>query len=101
MFTLNSSTELMKSHKAAQVLSDQSAFDVLQSSGGLSLFFGIGDTNILYLNVEQTEVATGWTPSILRRSWGRISPGRRSRRSRSPWRRTQRQPTSQSRRSCM
>lgn len=75
MFTLNPSTELMKSHKAAQVLSDQSAFDVLQSSGGLSLFFGIGDTSILYLNAEQTAVATGWTPIDLTTELGANFPG--------------------------
>ena len=62
MYTLETSTELMKSHKAALTLSDQSGFQVLQNTLGFSLFFGIGDTKILYLSVEQTNAATGWSP---------------------------------------
>jgi hypothetical protein len=61
MFKLQASTELMKSHKAAQVLADQSAFRVLQTSDGLLLFFGVSDSGVLYLTAEQT-TATGWTP---------------------------------------
>ena len=53
MYTLETSTELMKSHKAALTLSDQSGFQVLQNTLGFSLFFGIGDTKILYLSISQ------------------------------------------------
>jgi hypothetical protein len=62
MYNLITSTALMKNQKAAQVLSDQSLFSVLQNSLGQSLFFSIGDDAILYLSAEQDDVATGWTP---------------------------------------
>jgi hypothetical protein len=51
---------LFKNHKAAQVLSDQSAFQVLQTASGQSLFFGIGDDDVLYLSAEQVNTTTGW-----------------------------------------
>ncbi|SFD81379.1 hypothetical protein SAMN05518672_103322 [Chitinophaga sp. CF118] len=62
MYNLNTSTALMKNQKAAQLLSDQSLFSVLQNSQGQSLFFSIGDDAILYLSAEQDNVSTGWTP---------------------------------------
>jgi hypothetical protein len=52
----------MKNQKAAQVLAVQSAFVALQTSDGCALFFGIGDTGVLYASREQTDVSTGWTP---------------------------------------
>jgi hypothetical protein len=54
--------ELMKNQKAAQVLSDQSNFQALQTSDGGALFFGVSDTNILYITREQTSTTVGWTP---------------------------------------
>jgi hypothetical protein len=39
MYTGQASTELFTSHKAAQILSDQSSFHVLQNSSGRSLFW--------------------------------------------------------------
>ena len=62
MYEFHTKTTLMKNQKAAQVLSDQSQFSVLQTSLGQSLFFSIGDENILYLSAEQDNVKTGWTP---------------------------------------
>ncbi|SEW44626.1 hypothetical protein SAMN05428988_5817 [Chitinophaga sp. YR573] len=62
MYNLTTSTALMKNQKAAQVLSDQSLFSVLQNSQGQSLFFSIGDDAILYLSAEQDNATTGWTP---------------------------------------
>src|SRR5438270_9385363 len=64
-YNLETSTELMKSHKASHTLSDQSDFQVLQNAQGLSLFFGISDTNVLYLSMERTNISTGWTPMDL------------------------------------
>lgn len=62
MYGFRTKTTLMKNQKAAQVLSDQSQFSVLQTSLGQSLFFSIGDDSILYLSAEQDNVKTGWTP---------------------------------------
>jgi hypothetical protein len=76
MYTLQASTEFIKSHKAGQVISDQSLFKVLQTSAGQSLFFGISNTNILYLCAEQEKVATGWTPIDLTTELAALFPGK-------------------------
>ncbi|HXE12468.1 MAG TPA: hypothetical protein VN633_10130 [Bryobacteraceae bacterium] len=76
MYTLQASTEFLKSHKAGQVVSDQSLFKVLQTSAGQSLFFGISDSNILYLSAEQEKVATGWTPIDLTTELAALFPGK-------------------------
>ncbi len=62
MYKFQHSTELMKNQKAAQVMSAQSLFDVLQSSSGQALFFSIGDDGMFRLSAEQDAVKTGWTP---------------------------------------
>jgi hypothetical protein len=61
-YTVQAQTEFMKNQKAAQVLSDQSPFQVLQTSTSHALFFSIGDTGIFYLSVQQEGQTTGWTP---------------------------------------
>jgi hypothetical protein len=73
--TFQVSTELMKNQKAAQVLSDQSEFDALQTSDGNALFFGISDTAILYVTQEQQSVTTGWTPVDLTTELSALLPG--------------------------
>lgn len=75
LFQLQQSTDLFKNHKAAQVLSDQSAFQAVQSSVGLGLLFGVGDDNILYLSAEQTSVATAFTPIDLTTELAAFFPG--------------------------
>ena len=76
MYGFRTKTTLMKNQKAAQVLSDQSQFSVLQSSLGQSLFFSIGDENILYLSAEQDNVKTGWTPVDLTTELAAQFPGK-------------------------
>lgn len=62
MYTLRQSTELMKNQKAAQLLSDQSAFDALQTADGGAVLFGIGDAGSLSLTRELQGHSTGWAP---------------------------------------
>lgn len=76
MYKFQCSTELMKNQKAAQVMSAQSLFDVLQTSAGHALFFSIGDDNVFYLSAEQDDVKTGWTPINLTAELGALYPGK-------------------------
>jgi hypothetical protein len=66
----------MKNQKAAQVLSAQSLFDVLQTSDGQALFFSIGDEKVFYLSAEQDNVKTGWTPVDLSTELAKNFPGK-------------------------
>ena len=62
MYSFQVSSELMKNQKQAQVLSNSSQLDALQTSDGQALFFSIGDDNILHLYPEEESAGTGWNP---------------------------------------
>jgi hypothetical protein len=72
---VQASTDLFKSHKAAQLVASTSSFQALQSSTGKSLFFGVSDTNILHLSAEQDHLSTGWQLIDLTTELGSQFPG--------------------------
>ena len=59
------SSELMKNHKQADVMSPQKKFEALQTTEGDSLFFSIGTDNVFYLTRETTGDKTGWVKTDL------------------------------------
>lgn len=69
-------TELMKNHKAAKLLSEQSSFETLQTQNGNSILFCTNSDKSLNLMVERSGSKTGWIiqdlTSDLSRSFGKI-----------------------------
>lgn len=55
------SSELMKNQKHAEVMSPETAFDVLQTPEGDSLFFSIGTDHVLYVTREIRQSQTAWS----------------------------------------
>ncbi|KAK3354081.1 hypothetical protein B0T25DRAFT_581707 [Lasiosphaeria hispida] len=58
---ITASTELMHNHKHAEIMSPDSAFEVLQTPDGDALFFSIGTDHRFYVTREQRASGTGWT----------------------------------------
>lgn len=56
------SSALMKNQKAAQLVSEVSAFEAVQTADGLGLLFSISDDGALYLCAEQVGADVAWTP---------------------------------------
>lgn len=72
---INASSELMKNHKQASIMSPQKRFQALQTKEGHSLFFSIGSDNVFYLTREVPGSETGWVKTDLSSELSRFNGG--------------------------